>query len=399
MFLKGKGGGERAVLKYKDLSGLDMRLCDLTNADFSGSKLTGAKLAQSNFTSACFFSCDLDNADMKHANFTRADFRGAYIVGADLTEANFAEADFRQGYMMNYGSEDPDEGWGQKGQTEFSGSTIRDTDLSNIMAQHTDFSDANLSGVTLHNADLSGANLSGANLTGTDFTGSSLVRSKLEKATVENTNLDGVSGDISALEELQEKQDSRKKIDERSTTKNLAILVRNHSLWVETAGKDGEQLNLTGYDLSKEKDLYKYPLSIIIAEDCKFTGLDLEGASMQSSTLDKSDFQDCAAHGADFRGSSFKNAVFTRADLSDVDFSVLKVEKNGKVISAQAVDLSGAKLAHTNLEGTNFKGANLSGADFTHANMRGANLQDCTLDGAIFENADLTGTALEKKAG
>jgi len=397
-FLKGTTGGVRAIIKFKDLSGLDFRLADLTNADFSGSRFNGANLSQATCTSASFFACDLHKADLKAANFTRADFRGAEIIGADLTEAIFKHADFRQGYMLNYDSENPDEGWGQQGDTEFSGSTIRDTDLSNVMAQHTNFSDANLTGVTMHNADLQGADLSGANLTGTDFSGSSMARTKLEKAIVDDTNLNGVSGDISTLEDLMEEQKNRKKLDKKSQTKNLDILVRNHSLWVESAGKNGAQLNLTGYDLSKEKDLRKYPLSIIIAEDCVFTGLDLENASMQSSTLDKSDFQDCAAHGADFRASSFKSAIFTRADLSQADFSALKVEKKGETVSFQPSDLTKAKLAYANLEGTNFKDANLTGADFTHANLRGADFTDATIDGATFKGADLSETILEGKA-
>ncbi|MEM7651040.1 MAG: pentapeptide repeat-containing protein [Pseudomonadota bacterium] len=385
-FLKGTGGGQRAILKYKDLSGLDFRLADLTNADFSACCLNGANLSQATFVSACFFACDMEKADLSASNFTRADFRGANIIGSNLTEANFTHADFRQGYLLNYADDDPNAGWGQSGTTELAGSTIRDTDLTGALAQHSNFSDANLTGVTMLNVDLRGADLSGANLTDTNLTGAQMARTKTEKAIVNGTKLDSVTGNISALKKLQKEQESRKKLDHKSKNRNISVMVKNHSLWVASAGDNGEQLNLSGYDLSREANIGEYPLSIIIAKDCKFTGLDLEGVSMQSSVLDESDFQDIAAHGADFRGSSFVNAKFTRADLSNADFSILTVEKKGD----QPVNLSGAKLAFTNLEGTNFKGANLSGADFTRADMRGADLTDCNLDGAIFEKVDMS---------
>ncbi|MEZ5813196.1 MAG: pentapeptide repeat-containing protein [Alphaproteobacteria bacterium] len=393
-FLMGSGGGQRAILTCKDLSGLDFRLADLSNADFSGARLDGANMSQASFVNASFFSCDMHKTDMKNSNFTRADFRGAEVIGSDLSEADFTHADFRQGHLLNYKSENPDEGWGKHGHTRFSGSTVRDTNLSGVMAQHANFSETNLSGVIIQNANLSGVDLTGANLSDTDFTGCSMARAKFEKAIVDGTNLSGVIGDISALKDMQAEQKQRKRFDDRSAKKNIALMVKNHSLWVASDGGNGQQLNLSGYDLSHETHIKKYPLSIIIAEDCKFAGLDLEGVSMQSSTLDKSDFRDCAAYGADFRGSSFKDALFTRADLSHADFSALKVEKKGKSAEYRPANLTGARFAYANLENTNFKGADLSGADFTRADLRGADLTDAILTGVVFEGADLTDTKM-----
>jgi len=403
-FLMGSSGGQRAILKFKDLSGLDFRLCDLSNADLSGACLNDANLSQATFSNTNFFSCDLLRAKLNNSDFTRADFRGACIINADLTDSNFAHADFRQGYLLNYANSEnaEDTDWGQSGDTELSGSVIRDTDLSNIMGQNTNFSDANLQGVTMHNANLQGADLSSTNLTGTDFMGSNMARTKLKNAIVNDTNLNGVTGDISVLENIIEEQKNLKRFNSKDRKRNIGIMVKNHSLWVASAGGNGEQLNLSDYDLSHEQDISQYPLSIIIATNCKFTALDLENISMQSSILNDSDFRDCAAHAADFRGSSFKNSAFTRADLSHADFSALTVMQGDKIISSQPCDLSKAKLAYTNLENANFKEANLTGADFSHADMRGVNLTDADLTNTIFNNANLegttlTGTILDKK--
>ena len=393
-FLGGMSGGMRATLKFTDLSGLDFRLADLTNADFCGARLNGANLSQGVFTGASFFYCDIHKADMQSSAFIRTDFRGARIIGSNLSEADFTHADFRQGYMLNYTGSDADAQWGQSGQTEFAGSTIRNTDLTNVMARCANFSDANLQGVTIRNADLHGADLSGANLTDTDFTGSAMRRTKFDNAIVDATKLDGVTGDISPLEDLLAAQQNRKKLDRKSKRRNIANMIRNHSLWIASAGSNGRQLNLSGYDLSRETAISQYPLSIIIARDCKFTGLNLEGVSMQSSILDDSDFQDCAAGKADFRGSSFKNARFTRADLEGADFSLLKVQKNGETIQHQPVNLRGANLAYAKLAGASFKGADLTGANLTHADLQDANLTGAELTGAALDNADLTGAKL-----
>jgi len=54
------------------------------------------------------------------------------------------------------------------------------------------------------------------------------------------------------------------------------------------------------------------------------------------------------------------------------------------------LDIHGAFVRRTVLDGANLSNANLSGADATNASFRGANFQDANLQGTILEGADLT---------
>ena len=392
-FNNGTQGGTRAVLKFIDLSGLNFRQADLSNADFSGSCLNDAKLNHGTFKSASFFSCDLARANLSFSDFSRCDFRGAQIIGADLTSANFEHADMRRGVMMNYGGED-DAKWGQSGETMFAGSTIRDTNLSNVMAQQTNFSSANLSGMILNNANLKDANFQNANLSHANLTGSNMVGVNMDGTIVKGINAAGVTGDNAKIREMVKKAGERKKIAAEGTT--MAELVNQHAKWLETAGKEGEQMNLSEYDLTTEKELRKYPLTVVIATGGKFTALFLEGVKMESSILDKSDFQDCDGRNADFRGSSLKEALFNRADFSDSNFGALKVSRPDGSEILQSTNLSGAKLSFSKFDNTSFRNAILKDVDFTFASLKGCDFTDSDLTGAIFDNADLSDAKINK---
>ena len=99
-FMKGIRGGARAVLKFKDMSGLDFSGADFSQADFTGSVFVKSSLAGGTFCGTSFFACDLRQANLENANFSRADFRGAYVAGANLTGANLNEADLREGRVL-----------------------------------------------------------------------------------------------------------------------------------------------------------------------------------------------------------------------------------------------------------------------------------------------------------
>lgn len=391
-FLNGVNGGIRASVKFQDLSGLDFRHANLTNADFSGSTLNGANLSHCECQNASFFACDLNKANMKAGNFARCDFRGASIVNADLTDANFESADLRRGVMMNYLGDSSESQWNQKGETKLSGSLVRDTDMSHIMATNTNFSDANLVGVKMHDARLRDCNLDGANLANADLSGSDMSGANVENAVVDGIVLTAVAGERTQIKGLIDKQNARKNLKDEDM--DLIALIGEHTKWIESAGREGRQLNLSEYDLSEEKGLRDYPLTVIIAAGSKFTGLYMEGAKMESSVLDRADFRDCHMKNADFRGSSFKESLFTRADLSNANFSALKVKRPDGSEILQSVDLSKSRMAFAVLDGANFSNANLQDADFSHASLKNCNFSNCNLQGAKFDDADLSGTEL-----
>src|SRR5574343_30222 len=69
LFLKGKDGGERANLRYADLSGANLRDANLSGANLSNANLRGAQLR---------------NANLRYADLSGANLRGANLFGSNL---------------------------------------------------------------------------------------------------------------------------------------------------------------------------------------------------------------------------------------------------------------------------------------------------------------------------
>ena len=78
-----KPGGARAVFAWKDLTGIDLRGRNLTEADFSGAVLVG---------------CRFRGAKLDHANLFGCDFEGAF-VGAIEVRFN-ADLEFSAGFEI-----------------------------------------------------------------------------------------------------------------------------------------------------------------------------------------------------------------------------------------------------------------------------------------------------------
>ena len=100
MFLSGKPGGARAVIKDKDLSGLTLNGRNLAQADFTGSTLARCNLEGSDLSGATLFGCDFTLALLMRARLVRADMRGTdmsrtNLSGADLSGATLQFADLR----------------------------------------------------------------------------------------------------------------------------------------------------------------------------------------------------------------------------------------------------------------------------------------------------------------
>ncbi|MDB5455513.1 MAG: pentapeptide repeat protein, partial [Caulobacter sp.] len=91
-FITGKPGGKRAVLRFMNLSELDLSRRNLADADFTASILDGCKLMGARMERATLFGCDLRKADLRQAVLIRADLRGACLRGANLSQADLTQA-------------------------------------------------------------------------------------------------------------------------------------------------------------------------------------------------------------------------------------------------------------------------------------------------------------------
>ena len=181
-------GGARAVFSWMDLSGLNFRGRNLSDADFTGAILVGCKFANARLDHAVFFGADMQEADFSESSLRRADLRGACLRGADLTGADLFEADLREGSIAAV-----DRGKGLRllehtsrvaeaqGAT-LAGANLERSKLSGVIAVRADFTDAILKDAKLVRANLKQASMSGANLAGADLSGADLSGADLRDA-------------------------------------------------------------------------------------------------------------------------------------------------------------------------------------------------------------------------
>jgi uncharacterized protein YjbI with pentapeptide repeats len=93
-------GGQRANLKFRDISGLDLSGRCLAEADLSGAKVRYANLRGVDLRGANLFGADLTGSDLTDAKLTGADLRGATLRDATLTRADLTRVDLREGMLM-----------------------------------------------------------------------------------------------------------------------------------------------------------------------------------------------------------------------------------------------------------------------------------------------------------
>lgn len=380
-YRQSKPGGQRALFSYRDLSGCDLSKRDLAGADFTGAFLVGANLENVNLTGAVLFASNLNKANLRNAKLVRADLRGAMLRGADLTGADLYDADLRDGIITM---------WQRTGELLHvevearSGAPLIDdggearrptpsahTDFSDALMRNTRLVRADLRKATLAGADLGGADLSGADLRGADLNGAVLTDAVMENTHFIGANLKGTLNDKPAgllLSDLDEP---------------LPVLIARHERWVQTKGRDGAQLDLSGFDLRNAPPLAGAELAALKASDSVFYGLNLAGIGLQAAQLDRADLRSCNLRGADLRGISLKSARLTNADLREARLGPLLVSEGQRVVSR----LDKALLRNVDLRGAELGQAVLRGADLSYANLAGADL-----DGAEFEGALLNGT-------
>lgn len=398
MFLRGQIGGQRAILQYKNLSGLNFHNHDLSQADFTGSKLTYADLSLGKYISSIFFGCDLRGADMSYANLSRADLRGATLSNANLSGADLTGADLRSGQIFqkvqkgDIQARPRAEGEGPK--TILSGARLSHANLSKVRADNADFSNADLHKATLKNARFKNTHFEGSNLSHVDFTHSDLRYSNMKESILSDAIFQNVEQLGMQKDGAITNSDMGEKLNEEEAT--LEERLAAHTLWVNMAGQEGKQLDLSGFDLRSIEDLKYYPLTAIRAVESCFLNLDLSHISMQSATLDGSDFRDCYMENADLRGSSLKGSKFTRVNMRGARLSPLQFRGPNGTRRLARVDLSGSDLRYADLRDMDLRDAILMGVDLSYADLSNADLRRADLTGAKLANTTLDNAQLDK---
>jgi uncharacterized protein YjbI with pentapeptide repeats len=183
----------------------------------------------------------------------------------------------------------------------------------------------------------------------------------------------------------------------------LAKLIKEHRNWVATVGKQGRQLDLSGYDLRILLSLSGERLTAVRSVGARFCGMDLTEVQMQSAVLDKSDFRSCFLRGADFRGSSMREVKMGHADLRNADFRALVFDAGDGSRRSSPCEMDGANLRYSNCAGGRFNGTNFRQADLSYCDLTGCDLSGCDftgarLDGVIFEGATAKGAVIDANA-
>ena len=158
------------------------------------------------------------------------------------------------------------------------------------------------------------------------------------------------------------------------TIEELEMILKNHKLWLDTHGAEGEQaclsyMDLTGVNL-ENADLYMANL----------IGTNLQGANLENKDLRAVDFTWADLSNANMSGANLSYAIMDGADLSGANM------RYSRFIYAS---LANADMSMSDLQGAIFTAANLRGANLTCSYMSCADLRSANLEGANLTNADL----------
>ena len=119
----------------------------------------------------------------------------------------------------------------------------------------------------------------------------------------------------------------------------LSAILKEHQLWINSNGENGERADLSNKNLRGEN-----------LRGANLRGADLRGANLRGANL----------RGADLIGANLFRANLIGANLRGADL--------------RGADLRGADLFRADLEGADLEGADLEGANLEGANLEGANL-------------------------
>lgn len=394
-YLDGKAGGRLAVLKFVDLSGLDLHKRRLDDADFTGSVFEGSCLIRTRLERAILFGCDLRRADMRGAYLKRADLRGATMKGANLSLADLTQTDFREGRIA---IPHPDKGLqavrheiraGELEEVNFSGARLDLSQFDNAAAFRADFTDCSMRGARLNGANLKDANLSGAildgaevvgtNLEGARLTGAVLTGVDVDKALISKTDFSGClrSPDAASLERAEQ----------------MLAAALGHQAFALSGGKEGRPAALDGEDLRAIGDRLKGAhLTAISFRGACMVGLNLSGAELQGVCFENADLRGANFADADLRGARLAGANLTKAVLVGAQMGPLPLGGD----RSAPVSLSGARLRYADLRKADLTQAVLADTDLTGADMAGAFIGGARLETAILDQ--VTGLEVELAA-
>ncbi|BEM43854.1 hypothetical protein SME13J_24730 [Serratia marcescens] len=289
-----------AMLRDKDLSGLDLTGADLSGMDLCQANLRGALLENANLRQT-----QLVGSDLREAMLARADLSGAVLQQANLNHASLALAKCEA--------------------TDFGGAQLHETNIQQTLFQRCDFTMASLRDLLgyetlLGQCDFNRATL--ANIT--------LMELQLEQLTFSHARLDKVSF-----------------VKCRLLAVNFSQARLESCAWVdtETQNLSFRAARLTACAFAAKTLLPQADFSDATLKQCNLRQMPLQRANFSRARLDNCDLSETRLNEADFRQANGSGSLFIRSDLSLANL------RDANFIAAilQKCVLSGADLQGTNL--------------------------------------------------
>tara|TARA_R110002111_G_scaffold91280_2_gene142112 strand:- start:475 stop:1197 length:723 start_codon:yes stop_codon:yes gene_type:complete len=184
-----------------------------------------------------------------------------------------------------------------------------------------------------------------------------------------------------------------------SSEQILEEMIQQHTIWLQTTGREGKQLDVGQMDLRALRSMTNKKLTLIKAPGTRFIGMNLSYMEIQSSSLERADFRNCDLEEVDMRGSNLTYATFNHANMHGSNFAPLVLSENSEDKRFAPCNMEGAKFRYADLRDAILKGVNLKGADFTNADLTGVDFRGADITNACFEKALMDNVRMDNVIG
>lgn len=344
----------------EDRTDVESLAADLSGANFTGAKLTGATFVFCDLRGAVFSGNTLDTVSFTHSNLRGALFGGATLKNTQLGASQLCEAGVAPGTAA------PAIPTGAT--VDLTGSTIP-FDLFPV----SEWRRLTFDGTTV----ILPSTIAGTVFDGIDLSGA--LWAVARRTSLANTSWVGTGALLGAGSEADLRD-------------------------ADFSGAGLRALDLAGADLSGA-DLAGADLTHADLTSATLQGVTATYATFADATLTDTVFDGGAAtslYGADLRGAQLDGAHLTGADLAYADLAGPTTTLNGAHLAEATLtgatvayaDLTGAGLRGATLVEANLIGATLTGADFTPSGGTAAKLDRAWLCSAALDRTDFSGAVL-----
>lgn len=184
------------VFDGRELPGMDLRRCDLTDASFVNCDLSGALFTDADIAGANFSGSNLQGADLRRVAGHGAEpkFIGTDLSGADLRFSELDGLDATEACMAGAALDGASFSDGRLVGADLSKTYVRwaTNGLARAIPRHSvNFAGADLAGATFSSADIPGGCFDGATMDGARWDGALAVAASFRQTNGERTSFDG----------------------------------------------------------------------------------------------------------------------------------------------------------------------------------------------------------------